>query len=497
MEPGLITVVLFALMLALLASGMWVAISLIAVGFIALEAFSPAPAGSLMATTVWDASWNWALTALPLFIWMGEILFRTRLSADMFNGLAPWLSWLPGRLLHVNIVGCGVMAAVAGSSSVTCATVARMSVPELRRRGYPEDLAIGTLAGSGTLGLLIPPSIMLIVYGVIAQQSISRLFIAGVLPGALLVGIFMAYVMIWTWTHPGRIPASDIELTRADLAFVTLEVALIGGLWAASALTADLAAWLSHALASANPEFDTDVISGAMVTFVTAIAGTIALSQLSPRTRLLIPIMCLIVAVLGSIYGGVATPTEAATIGVLGALVLAMASRTLTRRTFVDSLMGAMRTSCMITFILVGAAFLSLAMGFTGIPRTLAAWVGSFELSPYMLLFALTLFYIVLGCFLDGVSMMVVSASVVLPMVQSAGIDLLWFGIYVVIVVEMAQITPPVGFNLFVLQSMTGRDILQITRASIPFFFLMILGIVLITAFPEIVTYLPKLMISH
>jgi TRAP-type C4-dicarboxylate transport system permease large subunit len=497
MDPGLITLILFGFMLVLLASGIWVAISLLGVGFLALEVFSPAPAGSLLATTVWDASWNWALTALPLFIWMGEILFRTRLSADMFNGLAPWLSWLPGRLLHVNIVGCGVMAAVAGSSSVTCATVARMSVPELRKRGYPEDLAIGTLAGSGTLGLLIPPSIMLIVYGVIAQQSISRLFIAGVLPGALLVGIFMAYVMMWAWTHPGRIPGSDIQLTGTDLWFLVLEVVFLVLLWWLFPLFSDLAAWLSHALATANPEFDRDAISAGLVTFVLGLAGTIALSQLSPRTRLLIPILCLIVAVLGSIYGGVATPTEAATIGVLGALVLALMSRTLTRATFVASLMGAMRTSCMISFILVGAAFLSLAMGFTGIPRTLAAWVGSYELSPYMLLLALTIFYIVLGCFLDGVSMMVVSAAVVLPMVQNAGIDLLWFGIYVVIVVEMAQITPPVGFNLFVLQSMTGRDIFEVTRASIPFFLLMILGIVLITAFPEIVTFLPKLMISR
>jgi TRAP-type C4-dicarboxylate transport system permease large subunit len=497
MDPALIIIILFGFMLTLLASGIWVAISLLGVGFLALEVFSPAPAGSLLATTVWDASWNWALTALPLFIWMGEILFRTRLSADMFNGLAPWLSWLPGRLLHVNIVGCGVMAAVAGSSSVTCATVARMSVPELRKRGYDEGLSIGTLAGSGTLGLLIPPSIMLIVYGVIAQQSISRLFMAGVLPGILLVGIFMAYVMIWSLMHPGRTPKSDISLTRADLTFLILEAALIVALWAVSGLIADLATTMSKELAAVNEEFDEDVITGGMLIFILGLIGTIALAQISPRTRLLIPVLCLIVAVLGSIYGGVATPTEAATIGVLGALVLAAASRTLTWETFRESLMGAMRTSCMISFILVGAAFLSIAMGFTGIPRTLAAWVGSMDLSPYMLLVALTVLYIILGCFLDGVSMMVVSASVVLPMVQNAGIDLLWFGIYIVIVVEMAQITPPVGFNLFVLQSMTDRDIMQVTKAALPFFFLMVLGIVVITVFPEIATFLPKLMTSR
>ena len=372
-----------------------------------------------------------------------------------------------------------------------------MSVPELRRRGYDEGLSIGTLAGSGTLGLLIPPSIMLIVYGVIAQQSISRLFMAGVLPGLLLVGIFMGYVMLWSLIHPGRTPKSDISLTRADFAFLGLETMLIVAVWAASGSLQDLAAWISAGLAAANPEFDDDVVTAGMLIFTIGLAGTIAVAQISPRTKLLVPVLCLIVAVLGSIYGGVATPTEAATIGVLGALALAAASRTLTRATFLGSLMGAMRTSCMIGFILVGAAFLSIAMGFTGIPRHLATWVGSLGLSPYMLLFALTIFYVFLGCFLDGVSMMVVSAAVVLPMVTNADIDLLWFGIYVVIVVEMAQITPPVGFNLFVLQSMTGRDIMQVTKAALPFFFLMVLGIVVITAFPEIVTFLPKLMISR
>ncbi len=497
MDPGLITIILFGFMLVLLASGLWIAVSLIAVGFLALEIFSSAPAGSLLPTTVWDASWNWALTALPLFIWMGEILFRSRLSADMFHGLAPWLSWLPGRLLHVNIVGCGVMAAVAGSSAVTCATVARMSIPELRKRGYDDNLSTGTLAGSGTLGLLIPPSIMLIVYGVIAQVSISRLFMAGVFPGVMLICLFMAYVMIWSLTHPGKTPKSDTNLTKSDLAFLGLEVVLIAMLWAFTGPLAELALWMSKGIAAGNPEFDDDSITGGTVVFVLGLAGTIALAQISTRTKLLVPVLCLITAVLGSIYGGVATPTEAATIGVIGALVLAASSGSLDWKTFVDSLMGAMRTSCMITFILVGAAFLSIAMGFTGIPRALANIVGAMNLSPYMLLVALTLLYIVLGCFLDGVSMMVVSASVVLPMVQNAGIDLLWFGIYIVIVVEMAQITPPVGFNLFVLQSMTGRDIMQVTRAAMPFFFLMLLGIVILTAYPSIATFLPNLMVGR
>jgi tripartite ATP-independent transporter DctM subunit len=420
-------------MLALLASGLWVAPALLTVGFIALEFFSPAPAGSLLATTVWDASWNWALTALPLFVWMGEILFRTRLSSDMFNGLAPWLSRLPGGLFHVNIVGCGVMAAVAGSSAVTCATVGRMSIPELKKRGYDEALSIGTLAGSGTLGLLIPPSIMLIVYGVIAQQSISRMFIAGVLPGIVIIAIFMTYVMIRTTIDPSLAPKETERTTLRQK------------LWA---------------------------------------------------SRLLIPVMLLIFVVIGSIYGGFATPTEAATVGVIGALVLAWWSKSLTWASFMEALMGAVRTSCMIAFILAGAAFLSIAMGFTGVPRVLAGYVDALDLSPTMLLVVLTILYIFLGCFLDGVSMMVLTAAVVLPMVKDAGIDLVWFGIFTVIVVEMAQITPPVGFNLFVLQGMTGRDILQVTKASIPFFFLMLLGIVVITAVPELALWPVQWMVA-
>lgn len=432
MDAGLISLFLFALLLILLASGIWVAPTLLAVGFVALAAFTPAPAGSLLASTVWDASWNWALTALPLFVWMGEILFRTRLSSDMFNGLAPWVARLPGGLLHVNIVGCGVMAAVAGSSAVTCATVGRMSMPELRRRGYDETLSIGTLAGSGTLGLLIPPSIMLIVYGVVAQQSISRLFIAGIVPGILIICIFMGYVMI-----------------RAKL----------------------------------NPALAPD--AGPRVSFRNKLKAS----------RLLFPVAGLIFAVLGSIYGGYATPTEAATIGVIGALVLAFVTGSLSRASFVESLMGAVRTSCMIAFILAGAAFMSIAMGFTGVPRVLASYVDAWQLSPAMLIVLLTVLYIFLGCFLDGVSMMVLTASVVLPMVDAAGIDLLWFGIFTVIVVEMAQITPPVGFNLFVLQSMTGRDLLQVTKAAAPFFFLMLGSIIIITTFPGLVLWPVEYMI--
>ncbi len=416
---------LFILLLFLLSLGIWVAPALIAIGYILLEFFTPAPVGSLLASTIWDASWNWALTALPLFIWMGEILFRTRLSSDMFKGLSPMLSRLPGGLLHVNVVGCGIMAAVAGSSAVTCATIGRMSIPELTKRKYDETLSIGSLAGSGTLGLLIPPSIMLIVYGVLAQQSISRLFIAGVLPGIMIILIFMTYIAIRAKLNPSLAPKEKNNYSFLEK--------LIGG-------------------------------------------------------RHLFPVVGLIVCVLGSIYGGYATPTEAATIGVCGALLLAWFTKTLTLKSFFDSLMGAVKTSCMINFIIVGAAFLSVAMGYTGIPKQLGEIVNQYELSQISLLIILTILYIFLGCFLEGTSMMVLTASVVLPMVQTAGIDLIWFGIYTVIVVEMAQITPPVGFNLFVLQGMTGRNILKITKAAMPFFFLMLLGIIILVIFPQIVT---------
>ncbi|QEW19499.1 Neu5Ac permease [Marinibacterium anthonyi] len=428
------TAILGLVLLVLLAGGLWIGIALAAVGYAALAVFSPAPAGSLLATTLWDNSWSWALTALPLFVWMGEILFRARLSEDMFEGLAPWLDRLPGRLLHVNIVGCGVMAAVAGSSAVTAATVGRMSLPELKQRGYNEAMSIGTLAGSGTLGLLIPPSIMMIVYGISAQQSISRLFIAGIVPGVLIMGLFMGYVMIWSVLHRGALPPAGPRLS---------------------------------------------------------------LGEKIRRSRRLIPVFLLILGVIGSIYGGFATPTEAATLGVFGALGLAAVSRTLTWRSFSESLMAAMRTSCMITAIILGAAFLSVGMAFLGIPVALAGWVADQGLSPAMLLVLLTLIYIVLGCFLEGASMIVLTTSVALPMVVQAGFDPIWFGIYLIVVVEMAQLTPPVGFNLFVLHGMTGRDMWTVTRASAPFFGLLILGVVLLAMVPGLATFLPDLMLRR
>lgn len=432
MDPVVVSsLVLAGLLLVLLAGGVWVALSLLTVGMVMMGLFTSAPMGSLIASTLWDSSWGWALTSLPLFIWMGEILFRSKLSSDMFQGLAPWVSRLPGRLLHVNVLGCGIMAAVAGSSAVTCATIGRMSVPELQRRNYPLNVTIGTLAGSGTLGLLIPPSIIMIVYGVTAEVSIARLFIAGVVPGLLLMVLFMGYTAIWSLFNADKMPPPEPAVPFLEKLYLS---------------------------------------------------------------RRLIPVALLIGSVVGSIYGGIATPTEAATIGVIGALILAVAGGGFTRKDFLEGLMSAMRTSCMISFIIACAACLTIAVAFVDIPRALASWVAAMNLSPYALLAVLAVFMLILGCFLEGISIIVLTSSVMLPMVQAAGIDLLWFGIFVVVLIEAAQITPPVGFNLFVLQSITGKDILQVTKAAIPYFLVLMLLLVLIVVFPQIVTGLPKMM---
>ncbi|KQW38071.1 TRAP transporter large permease [Rhizobacter sp. Root404] len=428
MSDFAITALLIASLFLILGSGVWIGLTLSGVAWIGMQLFSSRPAGDAMAVTIWGSSSSWTLTALPLFIWMGEILFRTRLSQDMFKGLAPWMQALPGRLLHVNVVGCAIFAAVSGSSAATCATIGKMSLPELNKRGYPDIMSVGSLAGAGTLGLLIPPSIIMIVYGVTADVSISQLFIGGVIPGVLLAGIFSLYIAFWSLTHKDQIPPADAMMT---------------------------------------------------------------LGQKLHESRHLIPVVLLIAAVLGSIYSGIATATEAAGLGVVGSLILSVLQGSMSWATFRDSLMGGTRLYCMIALILAGAAFLTLSMGYIGLPRHLAEWIGGLGLSKFQLIMALTAFYVVLGCFLDGISMVVLTMGVIMPTVQKAGIDPLWFGIFIVIVVEMAQVTPPVGFNLFVLQGMTNRSIVYIARAALPFFLLMVAMVVLLYVFPQIVTYLP------
>jgi len=429
MNDAVVTTLLIVALFALLGSGVWIGLALAGVAWIGMTLFSSRPAGDAMAVTIWGTASSWTLTALPLFVWMGEILFRTRLSEDMFKGLAPWLERVPGRLLHTNVIGCTIFAAVSGSSAATCATIGKMTLPELARRGYPDTITIGSLAGAGTLGLLIPPSIIMIVYGVSANVSIAQLFIAGVVPGIMLALMFSGYIVAWALVHPDRIPQATERTTFVQKLYAS---------------------------------------------------------------RHLIPVILLIVVVLGSIYAGVATATEAAAFGVVGSLVLSALQGSLTRTTFRDSLLGATRLYCMIALILAGAAFLTLAMGYIGLPRDLAEWIATLGLSPFGLIVALALFYIVLGCFLDGISMVVLTMGVILPTVEKAGIDLLWFGIFIVLVVEMAQITPPVGFNLFVLQGMTKRQITWIARHTLPMFVLMCVAVLAIWFFPQLVTLLPQ-----
>ena len=434
MTEILLTIFFISVLLFFLGSGIWVALSMIGVSAIGMMLFTSRPVGDAMATTIWGTSSSWTLTALPLFVWMGEILFRTKLSENLFKGLSPWMQKLPGGLIHVNIVGCALFAAISGSSAATVATVGKMSIPELRKRKYPEKILLGSLAGSGTLGLLIPPSIILIIYGVAVQESIAKLFIAGIIPGIMIALIFMTYVIIWSLINKKIMPK------------ILEEYSLI---------------------------------------------------EKIKRSKQLLPIIILISAVIGSIYTGIATATEAAALGVLGALILSYFQKSLTIETFKSSLLGATKTSCMIAFILAGSTFLSLAMGFTGLPRNLAIWIQNMELSPYVLIFVLMIFYVILGMFLDGISAVVLTMAIIEPMIRQAGFDMIWFGIFLVIVVEMAQITPPVGFNLFVLQGMANKDMGYIAKSAFPLFLLMVLAVILVVIFPEIALWMPEQMIKN
>ncbi len=434
MDEIFLTIFFITVLLFFLGTGIWVAISMIGVSAIGMMLFTSRPVGDAMATTIWGTSSSWTLTALPLFVWMGEILFRTKLSENLFKGLSPWMQKLPGGLIHVNVVGCALFAAISGSSAATVATVGKMSIPELRKRKYPEKILLGSLAGSGTLGLLIPPSIILIIYGVTVQESIAKLFIAGIIPGIMIALIFMSYVIIWSLINNKIMPKAYETFSFLDKI---------------------------------------------------------------KKSKQLLPVILLILGVIGSIYTGLATATEAASLGVVGALILSYFQKSLSFKTFKESLLGATKTSCMIAFILAGSTFLSLAMGFTGLPRNLAIWIESMQLSPYLLIFVLMIFYIILGMFLDGISAVVLTMAIIEPMIRQAGFDMIWFGIFLVVVVEMAQITPPVGFNLFVLQGMANKDMGYIARSAFPLFLLMILAVIMIIIFPEIALWLPEQMVQN
>jgi tripartite ATP-independent transporter DctM subunit len=428
-----VAAILLIVLLVLLAGGLWIAMAMSVVAWVGLQFFTTSPPDVNLFQAYWGSSASWTLAALPMFVWMGEILFRTRLSEEMFKGLSPWLGWLPGRLMHVNIFGCAIFAAVCGSSAATVATIGKVALPELARRGYDEKTSVGSLCGAGTLGLLIPPSIIMIVYAVAAEVSILKMFLAGVFPGALLVSLFSGYIVVWALLNPGKTPAAVEKMSFGERV---------------------------------------------------------------RRAKNLIPCLVLIFFIMGVMFTGVATATEAAAFGVLGALVIAWWSGSLTRESFATSLMGATRLSCMILFILAGASMLSSCMAFTGIPRALAEWVAASHFSPYALIAVLALIYLLLGMAIDGISMIVLTTSIVLPMIDAAGFDLIWFGIFIVLLVEIAQITPPVGFNLFVLQTMAKREANYVARAAIPFFCMMLLAIVVVSAFPAIATWLPDALLG-
>ena len=424
---------LLLLMLVLLSGGVWIAMTLAICGWVGQAFFTHTVPGKNLFSAFWESNASWELAALPLFIWMGEILFRTKLSEEMFEGLSPWLNRIPGRLMHTTILGCGIFGSVSGSSAATCATISKVALPELLKRGYDEKIALGSLATAGTLGILIPPSITMVVYAVAADASIIRIFLAGFLPGFLLMALFSGYIVWWSLRHPERVPPAAAPTTWRQKLY---------------------------------------------------------------QSRHLIPCAALIVFVCWVLVAGYATATECAAYGVVGSLLLAAISGGLSWRNFWDGLMGSMRSSCMIMFILAGAAFLTKTMAFTGIPRELAEWVDGMHLSPTLLIVVLTGVYLVLGTALDGISMIVLTSAVVLPMIQKAGFDLVWFGIFIVLLVEIAEVTPPVGFNLFVLQNMTGKDSNTIARAALPFFACLVLCIGLITVFPTIVTWLPDVVMG-
>ncbi|MEE8416123.1 MAG: TRAP transporter large permease subunit [Desulfobacterales bacterium] len=426
-------VVVFGVLFLALSAGIWVGFSLFIVGFIGMIFFGTLPAGNNMASSVWSTVEKWEYVALPLFILMGEILYRSGISEKLFKSLVPWLHRLPGGLLLMNIIACTLFAAVSGSSAATTATVGRITLAEFEKLGYDRRLAMGSLAGAGTLGFLIPPSLIMIVYAILAEVSIGKMFMAGILPGLLLAGIYSSYIIYRGIRNPEIAPQ-----------------------------TQDSYSWSERVVALKD----------------------------------LVPTLILILMVLGSIYAGIATPTEAAALGVFGATAFAFINRQMNLKILFECLIGAVKTNAMIMMIVVGAGFLSRVMGFLGIPAAITQAITELDLSPYMLMLFLGGFYIVLGCLLDGFSIVVMTLPIALPMVTMAGFDPIWFGIYLILMVEVSQITPPVGFNLFVIQGLTGEPILKIARYALPFFFLMLFTTVILTLFPQIALFLPQIMIA-
>ena len=425
------SVFVLLVMVVLLCSSMWIGFALLGTGLLSLEWFRDVPIQRILAQDVWSRLNADELVTLPLFVLMGDILFFSKLSESLFRGIAPWVQRLPGGLLHVNVIGCTIFAAVSGSSAATTATVGRMTLRELLKRGYDKDMAMGSLAGAGTIGLMIPPSIPMIVYGVLADVSILDLFIAGVVPGLIIAVMFIGWIMLQAWWRPSVQPADPEVYT-----------------WA----------------------------------------------QKVESLKDLLPVSLLILSVIGSMYSGLASVTEAAAVGVAGALAISVAQGLMSWRNLGRALLSTVRTCSMSGLILLGALFLAKVMTMLGIPGETGQWVKSLELSPYMLIFTLLVVYLILGTALDGLSAMVMTLPVVFPLVLASGFDPVWFGIFLIITIELSNVSPPVGFNLFIIQQMTGESQTRVAKSSLPYCSLMLVLIVVMTVWPGLITWLPQLL---
>ena len=420
----------FGLLLVVLALGLPVAtaLGLLALGF---QAFvSDVPIDRMYGEVAWQSMASETLVAIPFFILLGEIVLRAGIAERMYAALVPWLSWLPGGTMHANIGSCALFAAASGSSVATAATIGTVSIGEVDRHGYNERLFLGTLAAGGTLGILIPPSVALIVYGMLTETSVPRLYLAALAPGVLMALLFMGYVVLVCLARPtygGRAPK---------------------------------AGW---------PE------------------RVARLPDLAP------PLLIFAVVVL-TIYAGVATPTEAAAFGVVAALGLAAQRGRLTLATLREALEGTMRTTAMVVAIVLTALVLNFAMSFLGVQREIESAVKALALPPVGLMLAVVALYLVLGCFMEGFSIVIVTVPIVVPIVKAAGFDPIWFGVVLTILLETALITPPVGVNLYVVQMVRARgSIADVIMGAAPFVAVMLVLIAVLMAFPALALWLPEL----
>lgn len=432
MSWEILALILVASMAFMLVIGQWTAFALGLVGVLILYLSKGTLALVSISSVVWNTSSSYILIAVPLFLLMGEVILRGGISGHFYRGVATLLGSTPGGLLHANIVACAIFSAISGSSVATAAAVGTVAIPEMTRRGYDPRSVFGSLAAGGTLGILIPPSIIMILYGALVEESIAKLFMAGVFPGIAMAGLFMVFIAGRVMLEPHLVPGREaVELSWAE--------------------------WFR-------------------------------------RTFHVLPVFVLLLVVLGGIYTGLTTPTEAAAVGAAGAAVLAAAYRGLNLSVLREALLSSVKTTCMVIFIIIGAQILSTALTFSGITRELSAWIVSLAFSKWMLFAVLVLLYIVLGFFVDGISMIYVTLPVLFPVIVAAGFDVIWFGVVLTILVELGQITPPVGLNLFTIQAISGgRPFSEVVLGSVPYAFIMLMMILLLVIFPGLALWLPSI----